>query len=140
MKKPRTLSPVERAILAAQWRQNVASAQIHSMIGDDSHAMVDKAGKVMFVILGAALIEKMQDDHPEIRIIRGAVNALHDQAGEPVIDPLRRASIKSGLEACARLLEVLPYPSVCKSACDLHHKLRNGDIAIAEFQELIGRM
>lgn len=140
MRKPRTLSPVERAVIAAQWRKNVAASQIHAMIGDDSRAMVDRAGQVMFVVLGAALIEKMQDDHPEIRIIRGAVNALHDQAGEPVIDPLRRASIRSGLEACARMLEVLPYPAVVKSACDLHHKLRNGDIAIAEFQELIGRM
>lgn len=140
MKKPRALSPVERAVIAAQWRQNVAGARIHALIGDDSHNLVDQAGKVCFVVLGAALIEKMHDDHLEIRIIRGAVNALHDQAGEPVIDPLRRASIKSGLEACARLLEVLCYPSVCKSACDLHHKLRNGDIAIAEFKELIEKL
>lgn len=129
---------VERALIAAEWRQGVATARIHALMGDNARELVHQAGKVFFVVLGAALQQQMPADQPEIRVIRGAVNATHDQAGEDPVDPLRRASIYAGLEACARLLAELPYPSVVRAACELAAKLKRQDVYLSDFQHLIG--
>lgn len=135
--KTKGLNMVERAVIAAQWRQNVATARIHAIMGENAQALVNQAGRVFFVVLGAAIEHKVDQDLPEIRIIRGAVNATHDQAGVEPIDPARRASILAGLEAAVRLLDVLSYPAVVRSACDLALKLRRQDIVIADFQALL---
>ncbi len=129
---------VERAVIAQQWRLNVATSRIHALIGDNSKELVSQSGRVFFVVLGAALQHQLAADHPEIRIVRGAVNATHDQAGVEPIDQLHRASIAAGLEASVRLLRVLPYPAVVKSACELAAKLRQDDVSLADFQHLIG--
>lgn len=131
------INMVERAVIANQWRQNVATSRIHALMGDSAKELVNQSGKVFFVVLGAAIEEEVDEDQPEIRIIRGAVNAAHDQAGLDPIDPARRASILAGLEAAVRLLEVLPYPAVVRSACDLAQKLRRQDIVLADFQALL---
>lgn len=136
---PRGINMVERALIAQQWRANVATARIHALMGENPQALVNQAGRVFFVVLGAAMQEQLHEDQREIRIIRGAVNAAHDQAGVEPIDPLRRASILAGLEAAARLLAALPYPAVVRSACDLAAKLRRQDIRIEDFLQLIGR-
>src|SRR4030095_13659538 len=44
--------------------------------------MVDKAGRVLYVVLGAAIADDADPELPEIRILRGACNAVYDQAGE----------------------------------------------------------
>ncbi len=136
---PTSVHPVERALIAQQWRQNVATARIHALMGDNAQALVNQAGRVFFVVIGAAMQESMPDDQREIRIIRGAVNATHDQAGVEPIDPVRRASILAGLEAAVVLLGVLPYPAVVRSACELAAKLRIQDISLVDFQRLIAR-
>lgn len=136
--RTKTLSPVERALIAAQWRGNVSTARIHALMGDDADALVNQSGKVLYVVLGAALLEGVNyDDTPDMRIMRGAVNALEEQAEVEKIDELRRKSLLSGLEAAARMLEVLSYPSVVKSACDLELILRNGHAMASDFRKLI---
>lgn len=139
-KKPKGLGMVERAVIAQQWRSSVSTARIHALIGDDSLELVQQAGRVFFVALGAAIIEKVPDDDVEVRIMRSCVNALHDQAGVTAIDPMRRNSIKAGLEAAVRLLDRLPYPSIVKSACDLHVKELNKGVWTSDFRELIGKL
>lgn len=135
--KTKVLNMVERAVIAAQWRQNVATSRIHALMGENTRELVNQSGRVFFVVLGAAIEVEVDVDLPEIRVIRGAVNATHDQAGVEPIDPARRASILAGLDASVRLLEVLPYPSVVRSACDLAIKLRRSDVVLADFQALI---
>lgn len=141
MKRRRTqgcaINMVERAVIANQWRQNVATARIHAIMGENAHALVEQSGKVFFVVLGAAIEQGLSAELPDIRILRGAANAVHDQAGVEPIDPTRRASILAGLEAAVRLLEVPPYPAVVRSACDLTQKLRRQDIVLADFHALL---
>ncbi len=79
------LSLIERALVERDWHQTAVTAQIQALYGDNSEGMVDAAGRVMYVVLGAALEEGVSHDLPEIRVIRGAVNAVHDQAGEEAI-------------------------------------------------------
>lgn len=136
---PTGVNMVERALIAQQWRANVATARIHALMGENPQALVNQAGRVFFVVLGAAMHEQLHEDQREIRIIRGAVNAVHDQAGVEPIDPMRRASILAGLEAAVQLLAALPYPAIVRSACDLASKLRRQDIRLEDFLQLAGR-
>lgn len=128
---------VERAVIAAQWRQNVATARIHALMGENARELVNQAGRVFFVVLGAAIQQRLSADRLELRILRGAVNATHDQAGVEPIDPVRRASILAGLEAAAKMLHELPHPALVCAACVLAAKLKNSDVCMSGFQKLI---
>jgi hypothetical protein len=131
------LSLIERAMIEKQWHATAVSAQIHALIGDDSREMVNKAGRVMYVALGAAIAEELDPDMPEIRILRGACNAVYDQAGEPEIPAARRASIVSGLEACERLIPALERKSLIDAACELALKMRGAHVHWSDFQHLL---
>ena len=129
---------VERAVIAQRWREHVATARIHALMGENAQALVNQAGRVFFVVLGAAMHKGMAEDQREIRIIRGAVNATHDQAEEEPINPLRRASIHAGLEAAVRLLPELPHAALVQVACELEAMLRRQDVRLSDFEHLIG--
>lgn len=101
---------------------------------------VRAAGRVLFVVLGALLIEQIDPDMVEVRIVRGACNALIDQAGEPRIDRQRRASIRAGLEAAGELLAVLPRKARVDAVIDLRDKLDRGDVWASDYQALLGRV
>lgn len=131
------LSLIDRALIEQAWHSNAVRAQIHALMGDDSDQFVNAAGKVFFVVLGAAIREDVDPEMPEIRILRGACNALYDQAGEPAIDASRRASIRVGLEACEQLIPALPRRALIDAACELTLKLRNGDVRWHDFEKAL---
>lgn len=136
-KKQRGLNMVERALIAQKWRQQAVDAKIHALIGDNSKAMVQSAGRMLYVALGAAMQEQFTAEDPDIRVIRGAVNAVHDQADEPVIQEERRASILSGLHAVGRIVGRVPVASITDAACDLELKLRCKHIHHNDFLALM---
>lgn len=119
-RKPRGCSPVERAIIAQQWEDTAVRARIHALIGQDSDQFVSAAGRVLFVVLGALLIEQIDPDMVEVRIVRGACNALIEQAGE--------------------LLAVLPRKARVDAVIDLRDKLDRGDVWASDYQTLLGRV
>ena len=136
LKRYTGMNPVARAVIAAKWSDTALNAQIHAYIGGDGQKLVNEAGRVLFVVLGAAMATGLDADMPDIKIVRGAVNAIFDQAGEAVIDELRRASIISGLHASARLLEDVPRKVLVDCACELHLKLRYGHVLMSDFEGL----
>jgi hypothetical protein len=97
------LGLIERAIIEKQWHATSVRAQIHAILGDDSAQFVNVAGRVLYVVLGALIAEEVDPSHPDVRIVRGACNALYEQAGEPDIVPARRASLRSGLRPATAL-------------------------------------
>lgn len=133
------LSLVERALIERDWRATAVTAQIHALIGDSSDGMVNAAGRVLYVVLGAAIAEDLDAEQPDIRVVRGAVNAVHEQAGAPDIPPARRGSIESGLRAAERLLPTFARRSLVDAACDLELKLRHQQQA-ADFTALLARL
>lgn len=135
--RKRGISPVERAVICAKWRKDMIDSKIHALIGDDSDRVVNLAGRMFFVALGAALHEEIGSDDADIRIIRGAVNAMYDQAGEAQIANQRRASIASGLEAVSRLCQRVEQKSLNDAACDLELRLRSADVHISDFDRLV---
>lgn len=134
----RILNPVASAILVSMWKREAVSGRLHALIGGDSDKLVNGAGKVMFVVLTAAGRSGIDADHPDMRILRGAVEALHDQAGEPTVSEVRRAGIVSGLQACDRLMEGLTTKALAEAALYMEARLRAGDVRYSDFQQLIG--
>jgi hypothetical protein len=132
------LSISEKAAIRRDWATDNLSAQIHAMTGQDGPLLVNKAGRVMFVVLGAAIAVGIEASHPDMRILRASVNALHEQAGESVIDETRRASIASGLDAAERLNSLLPLDAIFRAACDMNAKMKRPEgVSLADFQALI---
>jgi len=136
------LTPVERALIVDRWRREAVSGQLHAMLGDDSDRLVNGAGKIFFVVLGAcaAHLDVLSEDDPDIRILRGAVNALHEQAEVPEIAEERRAAILSGLQACQRLMPELSQRALSEAALDMELRLLRGDVRFSDFAVLVHRL
>lgn len=137
-KSIRAIHPVTRALIARDWRSAKLTAEIHALMGGDSDKMVNGAGRIFYVVLGACAEQDFSADHADVRIIRGAVEALHDQAGEQVIDDMRRSSVNSGLAACNRVLGELEPRCVNNSAVELAQLLVRGDVHHSDFLALFG--
>ena len=133
------LNLVQRALLARRWQKDAVAAGIHAMIGEDAGKLVNYAGKTAYVILGACAAANLSADLPDIRILRGAVNAIYDQADQQAIPQERRLAIVSGLEACNRLLPLLTQRQVSDAALDLELRLQRGDVHYSDFVTLIER-
>lgn len=140
MKRTLSLNPVQRAILVAQWKQAGVSSRIHALIGEDSDKLVSGAGTVFYVVLGACAAASLDHEEPDLRVLRGAVNALGEQAGEPEVQEARRAAIVSGLHACDRLLPRLTQRALADAALDLDRRLKRGDVRFADFERLVERI
>ena len=136
-RKPLGLNPVERAVIAQEWRHTALEAQMLAMCSLDSNKLVEKAGRMLYVVLGAAMAANMSPDALEIRILRGAVNAVHDQAGEAGIPEQRRASIVHGLNAAANLIPWFDRKALVNSACDLALKLRAGHVHRSDSEAIL---
>lgn len=144
MKKRRTyaLNPVERAMLIHRWQRDAIAGQLHALIGNDSDKMVNGAGRYFYVVLGAcaAHMDVIDEDGADIRILRAAVNALHEQAGVPEIAEERRAAVLSGLQACQRLMPYLSQRALSDAALDLELRLLRGDVRFSDFAVLVHRL
>lgn len=140
MKKRRKIvgiNLVERALIAQRWQKDAIDAHIHAFTGEDSSRLVDLSGRMFYVALGAAVATGLDQDSPDIRIIRGAVNAVYDQAGEETIQGGRRASILSGLHAVARVAEKVSTKALTDAACDMESRLRDGHVMYPDFEAII---
>lgn len=131
------LNLVERAVIANEWRHTALEAQMLALCSLDSDKLANKAGRMLFVVLGACIAEGVDHEDPNIRIIRGAVNAVHDQAGEPEIPPMRRQSIVIGLQTAAALIPELGRKALVDAACDLALKLRSGHVHLSDFEAIL---
>lgn len=131
------LNLVERAVIANEWRHVSLEAQMLAMCSLDSDKLVNKAGRMLFVVLGACITEGVSHEDPNVRILRGAVNAVHDQAGEKEIPRLRRQSIVIGLQTAAALIPELSRKALVDAACDLALKLRAGDVKLSDFEAIL---
>ncbi len=132
-----SLGPVGLAVMVATWSQTAITAHIHALMGGDSDALVNGAGRVFYVVLGAAMAAKLDADHPDLRILRGAVEALHEQAEELEIQQNRRLAIASGLNACKRLTPKFTQRQLADAAVSLEIKLRRGDVRYSDFLALV---
>lgn len=137
MRKPRTLSPVERAMLVHQWRTEAVTGRIHALIGGDSDKLAGGAGRIFYVTLGGCIASGIGMEDTDVRILRGACNALEEQAEQPEVDENRRASIVSGLHACDRLLPRLSQKGLAESALQMDLMLKYRSVMTTDFARLV---
>jgi hypothetical protein len=131
------VGPLHRAIAYQQWSATGVDAQIHAILGGNPTELCNLAGRMFFTILGASITEKLDPEDRDIRIVRGAVNAVYDQVDATEISPANRASILSGLEAVKRLASAMKQRSIVDSHFDLINKLRTGHVNYSDFERLI---
>lgn len=139
-RKPQCIGPVHRALAYRQWTDEGVEAQIHAITGADPKELANLAGRMFFTVLGAAMAAGMTGDEPDLRIVRGAVNAVYDQVDQPVITPAARAAINSGLEAVKRLAQQFTQRQIVDAHFDMLTKLRVGDVLMSDFQNRIERL
>lgn len=132
------INPVLRAVIAAKWSKEKVQAQLQAYMGDDGLQVVHQAGRIFFVVLMAFIANGMSDDHPDARILRGAVNAMEEQAEVEQVDVHRRNSLISGLNAAMRLVDEIPADLIISSALILEQRLKAGDIHAIEYRKALG--
>lgn len=133
----RIINPVAAAMYVHRWRTDRVEAEIHALMGDDGLRLVNGAGRVFFVVLTAAAGAGMHDENQDMRIIRGAIEALHAQAENEQVNELHRAGIMSGLAACRRILPHLKQRDMADAALYMDARLKMGDVRYSDFQALI---
>lgn len=141
MPAPRGPGIIEKA-MAEKWvRELFASAKRLAQDGEDPRMLVNQAGKVFYLVLGAAVDDKLDADLPDMRILRGACNALSEQASESTVSDAHRGAMQSGLDACWRLMQVLNYDSVVNQGCFMQFVFRNRyALNWDHFQNLLARL
>ena len=132
------INPVLRAVIAAKWGKDKVKAQLQAYLSNDGIEVVQQAGRIFFVVLMAFIAKGMPNDHPDVRILRGAVNALEEQAEVEQVDAQRRNSLISGLNAAMRLLDEIPADLIIASALILEERLKHGHVYAAEYREALG--
>lgn len=122
--------PVARAMarsaLAGAVRKDMAdilnAAQLHAWAGSNPPRLVNDAGRLVYVVLGAATAAGMTTESPEIRIVLGMGEALGDLVADGDIER-HRPAIQSGLLALERLLPSMNPGAMFDAAVELDHKL-----------------
>ena len=136
MRNP-SINPVERTVLLKKWDDFALDGRLQIMLGESSPAITNYAGRMMFVALGCALAAEIDSDDVDVRVIRGAVNALHDHIGNKTIPPELRASLSSGVNAALRVADRAGRKVVATEICTMELRLRVGHLSYSDFQELV---
>lgn len=137
-------SPIEKALarqhrarVERRYRELLSTAQIHAIQSDDPRAMVNAAGRVLYVVLGAAMAEGVSDEDPNVQALVAAVNAVHDQVDVEVIEQQVRDVVVYGLGVSVLMLEELDFETVVDSAVDLELKMTRQNVTIDDFRALV---
>ncbi|GER16708.1 hypothetical protein VCH24_17150 [Variovorax boronicumulans] len=139
-RQPRGISLIERAVIEKQVRETLTAAKAHAMSSEDSDEIVGEAGRMFYVVLGAAIADQLDPGMPEIHTLHAACDALYDQAGEDAVAADRRALISAGLRACEHLFGILDYDSVIAEALALHRRLKVGHLDWHAFEQSLQRL
>lgn len=130
------LHPFERQRMRQIWSERTLNASIHALNGEDLAAVLDKTGSLFYVVLGAAMIEQISPDTPDMRILRATANTLGDLTGADQITHQQRGSLSSGLEALRRLVAGMNEESLFVAATHAQQLLSRRPVTLADFEAL----
>lgn len=119
-RKPVTgLDPYQKALFRRAWEADNVSAGIHAFIGEDSKALTQRAGRVIYAIVAGCEQAGISDDDPDVRILHDAGRAILELRGQTEIGDQHRKRIVSGLAAGERLFPRLDPAAVRDAALEL---------------------
>lgn len=128
------LHPFERQKLRQIWSERTLNAIIHALDGEDLAAVMEKVGTLFYVVLGAAMVERISPDTPDMRILRATANTLGDLTGADQITHQQRGSLSSGLEALRRVVAGMQEESLFVAATHAQQVLNGGRVTLADFE------
>lgn len=126
------LGPVAIAVLRVSIQKDLdelrTDANLHAYMGDDVDNILSKAGRMVYMVLFAVGKQKtIPNDHPDVRIIVGAGNALGDLNTTPASLEQQRGAVRSGLAAIDRLLPELSDWALAEGALRLDQLLASSE-------------
>ena len=131
------LNPVERAVIAQKWRAYALDGQLQVMLGEHTPTVISYCGRMVYVALAAARATGIESDDPDVRVLRGAANALYDQVDCPVVQAERRGALISGVQAALRIVRRAGISTVVDEALRMELLLRQRHISHSDFLELV---
>lgn len=138
------MARAQRAEMRERVRQAIAAdvanlqslAEIQAWGGDHRDNLIKSAGRLVFIVLGAAQRGGLSNDEADVRIALGMGNALGDLGTDHRLDH-HRPAIQSGLMAIERLLPRLEALHMAEAADELDDLLVAGrGMGTADLQEL----
>lgn len=123
------------AQILADIRSLAVDAGIHAWSGEDAQPMINKAGRLLYVVAFAADQAGIAADYPDMRILRGTAGALEAFAADQQHVDHYRASLQSGLAAINRLLPRCDDMHLLLGAAALEGKL---DLMTSPVREAMG--
>lgn len=104
-------------------RSLALDASIHAWNGEDPKPMINKAGRVLYLVAFAADQAGIDAEHPDMRILRGTAGALEAFSTDQEHVDRYRQSLQSGLAAINRLLPHCNDMHLLLGAAALENKL-----------------
>lgn len=138
------MARAERAELRERVRKAIAAdisnlqgmAEMQAWVGAHRGNLITSAGRLVYVVLGAAQRAGVAHDNPDVRIALGMASALGDLAADHRIEQ-HRAAIQSGLLAIDRMLPALEPLDLAAAADELDDLLAKGQgMGTADLQQL----
>ncbi len=135
-RKPIALGLVERAVIADKWRKFALDGQLQAMLGEHTPTVINYCGRMVYVALACARAAEISADDPQVRVLRGAANALYDQVDCPVVQAERRGALIAGVHAALDVVRRVGTAVVVDEALRMEIKLRQTHISHTDFLEL----
>lgn len=135
-------NPVEQAVRKASLQRDIAElltmADMQATWGNAPAQAIDRCGRVMFIVSYAVGRCRIPDDTPEVRILRGMANAVHELAQDHSSLDQHRATLSSGLQAAQRLMPRLDVWSLCEGAIVIDDLLKRGHgVTVQDLDQLM---
>lgn len=114
-------------------------AGLHCWAGNDASTLVNKCGRLLYIVAFAAKEAGLPEHHPDFRILRGTSEALGDLAEDLSAIERHRASIQSGMAAIDRLLPLCTLGALLEGSYELDNMLNSvRGMGTQDVRELVG--
>lgn len=127
-RSPDQLDLVTKAVFRQRWTALGVQAQIHAVTGAHGANLVNLAGRLFYVALGAAAAANIDAEDIDMRVIRGAVNAMEHAAAAAEPSSQDKAGISSGLEAVQRISARVPLDLLVLTHFEMIGRLNAGGV------------
>lgn len=138
-----TDNPVGRALLvhdlhvaiAAELKEWRTAAELQAWTGNNLQRLVNAVGRLTYIVLHTVATQGISPEHPDVRIILGAGEALGDLVADGRLE-FHRPAIRSGLMAIERLLLQCDMLNLAHAAIELDNMLAKGDMSTSSLHNL----
>ncbi len=148
MKKRRTqtqitmANPITRSIIRSQIIASLNEiktlAELQAFGGDSVPHLIDRSGVLLYAIADAVRQMGIQEDDPDVRILKGMGGSLELLARFPATLEDHRPSIQSGLAAIERLIPRLDILAIGSGFLNCRAKVEQEGFGATDIRQMLG--